>query len=251
MKFMIRSIIIDDEPSAISVLQNLLQKKCKDLVEVIGTSNSALQGKELIEQLSPDLVFLDIEMPGMNGIELLRSFNDPPFKVIFVTAYDSYAIEAFHLSAVDYILKPVEANELLSAIEKIRNDKEPNTFSARLHHLEELLSTEPRIGIALEDKIVFVNIANIVYCEANGSYTNIFLTVGKKMVASKPLCDFELQLMNHNFFRIHHSFLINIDQVKEFQRQNGGYVIMENGKQLEVSHRKRKDFLEAIHEIVI
>jgi len=254
---MIRTMIIDDEQTAVNVLAMLLKKKCRD-VEVIATSNSPLEGKKLIERLSPDLVFLDIEMPGMSGIDLLRSFTNPTFRVVFVTAHDAYAVEAFRLSAIDYLLKPVEGDDIVRTIQKIKKDieKDQNTFGAQLHHLEELLaknnsSSEAKIGIAMADKIVFVNITDIMYCEANGSYTNVFLQDGNKMVTSKSLSEFEWQLADHNFYRIHHSLLINLNRVKEFQRHDGGYVIMENGKRLEGSQRKRKDFLDAIHDIVI
>lgn len=253
---MIRTIIIDDEPIAINVLAMLLKKKCKDDVEVIATSNSPFEGKELIERLSPDLVFLDIEMPGMSGIDLLRSFSGPAFRVVFVTAFDAYAVEAFRLSAIDYLLKPVDADDITRVIQKIKKDIERNrnTIGLQLHHLEELLlhtSSEPKIGISMADKILFVNINDIIYCEAHGSYTNVCFHDGRKIVTSKSLCDFELQLADKKFFRIHHSSLINLNRVKEFQRHDGGYVVMENGEQLEVSQRKRHDFLEAIHDIVI
>jgi two-component system LytT family response regulator len=255
---MIRTVIIDDEPSAVNVLAMLLKKKCSDIVEIVATSYSPLEGKSLIEELSPDLVFLDIEMPGMSGIDLLRTFPNPGFRVIFVTAYDAYAVEAFRVSAIDYLLKPVEGDDLARAVDKIKKDMEKgsNTVGEQLHHLQELLmqnasSAEDRIGINMADKIVFVNIHDIMYCEANGSYTNVWLHDGKKMVASKPLCDFEEQLAGHKFLRIHHSSLINLNRVKEFQRHDGGYVIMEDGKRLEVSQRKRKDFLDSIYDIVV
>lgn len=255
---MIRTIIIDNEPSAVNVLDMLLKKKFKDEIEVIATSNSPFEGKKLIENLSPDLVFLDIEMPGMTGIDLLHSFTNPTFRVVFVTAYDAYAVEAFRLSAIDYLLKPVDGDDIIKAVQKIKKDidKNQNTIGVQLLHLEELLkqntsSSESKIGIGMADKIVFVNINDIMYCEASGSYTNVCFFDGKKIVTSKSLCDFELQLADHNFFRIHHSSLINLNRVKEFQRHDGGYVIMENGKRLEVSQRKHKDFLDAIHDIVV
>jgi len=255
---MIRTIIIDDEPSAVNVLSLLLKKKCKEDVEVVATTNSPVQGKSLIEQLKPDLVFLDIEMPGMTGVDLLRSFQNPDFRVIFVTAYDAYAVEAFRLSAVDYLLKPVEGADVEKAIRKIQNDitKNENLISSRLLQLEKILmhSAHPqdqKIGIGMSDKIIFLNIADIMYCEANGSYTYVCMTDGSRMVASKSLGDFEEQLSQHNFFRIHHSHLINLNQVKEFQRHDGGYVVMENNKRLEVSQRKRKDFLDAIDDMMV
>ena len=255
---MIRSIIIDDEPSAVNVLTLLLQKKCKDDVEIIATSNSPLEGKALIEKHKPDLVFLDIEMAGMTGIDLLRSFSNPSFRVIFVTAFDAYAVEAFRLSAMDYLLKPLEGEDVVRSVQKIKTDitKNQNLISIQLQSLEKILlhstvASQNKIGIGMADKIVFVNIPDIIYCEATGSYTNVYLYDGKKMVASKLLGEFESQLSNYKFFRIHHSYLINLNRIKEFQRHDGGYVIMENNKQLEVSQRKRKDFLDVIHNRIV
>jgi len=255
---MIRTIIVDDEPSAVNVLALLLKKRCKDDVEVVATSTSPFEGKALIEQHRPDLVFLDIEMPGMTGVDLLRSFNNPSFRVIFVTAFDAYAVEAFRLSAVDYLLKPVEGDDIVKAVNKIKNDivRNQNLLSTQLQQLEKILvhntsPVETKIGIGMADKIVFVSITDILYCEASGSYTNVYLLDGTKMIASKSLGDFELQLINNKFFRIHHSHLINLNKVKEFQRHDGGYVIMENNKQLEVSQRKRKDFLHAIDDLIV
>jgi two-component system LytT family response regulator len=255
---MIRTIIVDDEPSAVNVLALLLKKKCKDDAEVIATSTSPFEGKKLIEQHKPDLVFLDIEMPGMTGVDLLRSFVNPTFRVVFVTAFDAYAVEAFRLSAVDYLLKPVEGDDVVRSVMKIKNDivRNQNLISTQLQQLEKLLmhnsnTTDTKIGIGMSEKIVFVNIPDILYCEASGSYTHVYLQDGTKMVASKSLGDFEVQLSPNKFFRIHHSSLINLNRVKEFQRHDGGYVIMENGKQLEVSQRKQKDFLDAINDFVV
>jgi len=252
---MIRTIIIDDEPSAVNVLAMLLKKKCREDVDVIATSNSPLDGKALIEHHKPDLVFLDIEMPGMTGVDLLRSFSNPSFRVIFVTAFDTYAVEAFRLSVIDYLLKPLEGEDVMRAVQKIKNDinKNENPINTQLRQLERLLLqnsiiSESRIGIGMSDKIVFVNIPDILYCEATGSYTYVYMNDGKKMVASKLLGEFESQLSNYKFYRIHHSYLINLNRIKEFQRHDGGYVIMENNKQLEVSQRKRRDFLDAIQD---
>src|SRR5215470_3908881 len=138
---MIRTIIIDDEPSAVNVLAMLLQRKCKEDVEIVATSYSPFEGKKLIEEHKPDLVFLDIEMAGMTGIDLLRSFSDPTFRVIFVTAFDEYAVEAFRLSVIDYLLKPVEGEDIVRVIKKIKNDiyKNENTINSQLQHLEKLL----------------------------------------------------------------------------------------------------------------
>lgn len=255
---MIRAIIIDDEPLAIESLGLILKKKCKDDVQVIASSNSAHLGKSLIEEHQPDLVFLDVEMPGMSGIDLVRSFSNPAFHVVFITAYDAYAIEALRLSAIDYLLKPVEADDIVSVVAKIKTGirKNENLLSSQIQNLEKFfaqnsVSSESRIGIAMADKIVFINISDILYCDAQGVYTNIYLHDGNKLVASKPLGDFESQLSTHKFFRIHHSTLINLNHIKEFQRFNGGYVVMQNSAKLEVSHRKRKDFLDAIDGLIV
>ncbi len=255
---MIRAIIIDDEPLAIESLEIILKKKCRDDVQVIATSNSPQLGKSLIEKHQPDLVFLDIEMPGMSGIDLVRSFSNPAFQVVFITAFDEYAIKALRLSAIDYLLKPVEANDIVNLVTKVKTQikKKESLLGSQLLNLEKILSqsavsSEPRIGIAMADKIVFINISNILYCEASGVYTNIYLNDGKKIIASKPLGDFESQLSTQKFFRIHHSTLINLNHIKEFQRFNGGYVVMQNDIKLEVSHRKRKDFLDAIDDHVV
>ncbi len=255
---MIKAIIIDDENSAINVLSLLLRKKCKDDVEVIATTTSPVEGKALIEQHKPDLVFLDIEMPGMTGIDLVRSLHNPNFHVVFVTAYDAYAVEAFELSAIDYLLKPIGADKVERVINKIKENirKQQLSMNEQLQHLERIfkMNTNPnenKIGVGMADKIVFVNIPDILYCEAQGNYTNVILHDGRKIVASKTLGEFESQLLGKNFFRIHHSYLINMNRVKEFQRHEGGYVMLENNIKLEVSQRKRKDFLDAISNFVI
>jgi two-component system LytT family response regulator len=239
-------------------LSLLLKKNCRDDVQIIASTNSAHLGKTLIEEHRPDLVFLDIEMPGMSGIDLLRSFTEPDFHFVFITAFDAYAIEAFRLSAIDYLLKPVEADDIKRVIEKIKKDlrKRENTISTQLQNLEKLLqqnhsTAESKIGIGMADKIVFINLPEILYCEANGAYTNVYLKEGKKIVSSKSLGEFESQLSSQKFFRIHHSILINLNHVKEFQRFDGGYVMMDNNAKLEVSQRKRKDFLEAINEMIV
>lgn len=255
---MIRTIIIDDEPSAVSVLTTILQKYCQADIDLVATANTPEDGKLLIGQLNPDLVFMDVEMPGMTGMDLVRSFKDPTFRVVFVTAYDAYALEAFRVSAVDYLLKPIGSEDVIKVVQKIKNDvrNELGRLSLQIQNLDKLLNNHPdnsgqKIGIAMSDKIVFIHSGDIIYCEANGPYTYVFLTDGQKMVSSKALGEFESQLGGHHFFRIHHHYLINLNRVKEFQRNDGGYVIMDNNQKLEVSQRKRKDFLSMIQDKIV
>ena len=255
---MIRTIIIDDEPSAVSVLTTLLQKHCKDEIDLLATANTPEDGQVLIEQLRPDLVFMDVEMPGMTGVDLVKSFKNPSFRVVFVTAYDAYALEAFRVSAIDYLLKPIGSEDVIKVVQKIKADvrNELGKLAMQIQNLDKLLNhhadnSDQKIGIAMSDRIVFVNFSNIIYCEASGPYTHVYLSDGQKLVSSKALGEFEAQLSPNKFFRIHHHYLINLNKVKEFQRNDGGYVIMENGKELEVSQRKRKDFLDAIQDSVV
>jgi len=255
---MIRTIIIDDEPSAVSVLTTLLMRYCKEDIELLATAFSPEEGKQLIESLHPDLVFLDVEMPGMTGVDMLKSLKEPEFRVVFVTAHDGYALQAFRVNAVDYLLKPVGLEDLVKVIQKVKTDirNELTKLTNHLQYLEKILTSHPakshqKIGIAMSDKIVFVNFSDIVYCEASGPYTYVFLTSGQKLISSKALGEFEAQLSGSRFFRIHHHYVINLNKVREFQRNDGGYVIMENGKELEVSQRKRKDFLDVIQDRVV
>jgi two-component system LytT family response regulator len=255
---MIRTIIIDDEPSAINVLVLLLKKNWKEDVEVIATSDSPQEGKLLIELHKPHLLFLDIEMPGMSGIDLIRSIPNPDFHIVFVTAYDAYAIEAFDLCAIDYLLKPVGADKVARVIERIKKQTKEKKVSlnTQLQQLEGILKQTSfdngkKISLGMSDKIIFPNINDILYCEAKGPYTNVHLQDGKNIITSKSLGDFEEQLSTHNFFRIHHSYLINLNHVLEFQRHDGGYVIIDKNIRLEVSTRKRKEFLDTMNHFTL
>lgn len=247
---MIKTIIVDDEPTSVNVLSMLLQEECKHDVQVVATTNSPQVAKALIEKHKPDLLFLDIHMDGQTGIEFLQSFSEPSFHVVFVTAYDAYAIEAFRLNAIDYLLKPVEADDIVRVIQKVKNRqfKEDGT---QLQNLKQLLSDyaghDNKIAVAMAEKIVFIHPDDIIYCEAQGAYTTLYLQGEKPLLVSKNIGEFEIQLGHRKFFRIHNSIVINLNKIREFQKQDGGYVVMENGTKLAVSHRKRKDFLESIN----
>jgi len=254
---MIRTILIDDEPSAVNVLALLLKKYWKNEIEIVAKSNSPEEGISLIKKHKPDLVFLDIEMPNISGLDLLKSFSNPEFRVVFVTAHDTYAVEAFKLSAIDYLLKPVDSDDIMRTVMKIKNDisQNPNPLSQQISQLEKILyahqSSGAKIGISMADKVIFIQISDIIYCEASGSYTKVYLLDGTKLLSSKSIGSFDNILSYHKFFRIHHSFLINLDKIKEFHRHSGGVVIMVNKVQLEVSQRKHKDFLEVIDNYII
>jgi len=255
---MIKAIIIDDEQSAINVLSLLLDKFCSEDVKLLATSTMPQEAEGLIAEHQPDLVFLDVEMPGMSGIDLARTFQNPSFRIVFVTAYDAYAIEAFELSAIDYLLKPVGSDKILRVIHKIKEDLKKQGYAFQSHwslfenYLKQnAFSQDRKIGLGMADKIVFASISEILYFEAQGAYTRVVLTNGKMVLTSKPLGDYEDQLPSQHFFRIHHSYLININKVKEFQRTDGGMVVMDNNTRLEVSTRKKKDFLAMMNNFII
>ncbi|HEX6334854.1 MAG TPA: LytTR family DNA-binding domain-containing protein, partial [Flavisolibacter sp.] len=253
--FMIRTVIIDDEPSAVRLLQLVLETKCSRDIEIIAVSNDPFEGKLLLQELKPELVFLDVQMPGMTGIEIIRSLVNPSFQVVFVTAFDRYALDAFRVSAVDYLLKPLEEVEIMRAVDKVKQNIMRNAgISDRVEKLVKAYqppSLDENIGIAMADRIVFVRVNELTYCEAKGPYTTLYMDDGQKLVASRPLGDFEAQLSGRNFFRIHHSLLINLNKIREYQRNDGGYVLMRNNKKLEVSQRRRRDFLQAVSAIVV
>jgi two-component system LytT family response regulator len=254
---MIRTLIIDDEPAAVGVLEILLRDIPEGDVEIIGSCTDPRQGRDMIIERRPDLVFVDVEMPGMSGIELLRSIPDPQFGVVFVTAHDAYALEAFRLSAIDYLLKPIDRPAVGRAMTRIRSDylRREHRLAERLAQLEYQLahhpSERPKIAVSMSDRITFLPVADILYCEAQGAYTTIVMGDGNHCLASKSLGAFEVYLRPHGFFRIHHHALINLGRIKSFQRGDGGYVVMENDHRLIVASRRQRDFLRAISDRVI
>jgi len=245
---MIRTIIVDDEPSAVNVLALLLKKRCKDDVEVIATSTSPLEGKKLIEQHQPDLVFLDIEMPVMNGFVMLQQLSYKDFELIFVTAYDHYAIKAIRFSALDYLVKPVEIEELKNAVNRVAVNHSRKDRGLQLELLLDYLDKKRprRITIPTSDGLQFIDIENIVYLEASNNYTNVYLADQQKYLVTRTLKDFEQILPAETFLRIHHSTIINRDFIEKYIRGEGGQVMMSNGIVLDVSKRKKIEFLEAI-----
>ena len=248
---MIRAIIIDDEPKGREILKNLLTKNCHN-VEIIATANSADSGAEAIRKFRPDLIFLDIEMPGGNGFQLLEKTSDLDFDVIFTTAYSQYAIKAIRFSALDYLLKPVKPEELRDAVGKVEKKLSSQTTSRQ--NVDTLLSN---IKENLPKKVVIPNatgaenvlLDDIVQCSADGNYTNIFLKGGKKILVAKTLKDYEELFSDENFARIHHAHLVNLKHVKRYIKGEGGSVEMSDGSVLEVSRRKKAEFLEKLYSL--
>ncbi|HVX26234.1 MAG TPA: LytTR family DNA-binding domain-containing protein [Parafilimonas sp.] len=241
---MISTIIIDDEQHCINSLSTDLAKHCPH-VQIQATCNSAKEGIFAIKKFKPRLIFLDVEMPWMNGFEMLETFDHIDFCIIFTTAYDKFAAKAFRISAVDYLLKPIDINDLKIAVkkaeEKILASEGTVNIQNLLHNIKQP-SQQQKIAFPQREGYEFIAAENILYCHAEGAYTYIHLTGNKKFLVSKTLGDVEEMLPSDIFIRIHHSIVINLQHITNFIRSDGGYVVMNNGEKLMVS-KARKDAL--------
>ncbi len=246
--FMIRSIIVDDELKSRESLKILLTDFSSG-VEVVAMCETVEEALASVQKFKPDVVFLDIQMRRETGFDFLKALPEINFSVVFTTAHSEYAIKAFQFSAIDYLLKPVDINDLHRAIGKVKN-KSSSDFSPQLNLLLENLNSSQghikKIAIPSHDGIVFVKTKDLIYLEASGNYTNIFLKSGQKYLVSKSLKDYDQMLSEHNFYRIHHSYLINVDAVTKYVRGDGGYVVLNNEVTLDVSKRKKEGFLQKL-----
>jgi two-component system LytT family response regulator len=247
MSELIRSVIIDDEPGNIITLTEALKEYCP-LVRVEGSATNPVKGYELIQEINPGLVFLDIEMPYGNAFDLLDKLAPVSFEVIFVTAFNDYAIKAIRYAALDYILKPININELKEAVNKAIKRLEEKNINTRINSLLNNFKlqdqTSHKIGLPVVDGFRFEDINNIMYIQAEGNYTFVFIEGEKKELVTKSLKEFEDVLPATLFCRVHHSCIININFVKKYFKGRGGYVGMKDGTAIEVSARRKNDFFE-------
>jgi two-component system, LytTR family, response regulator len=230
----LKIVIIDDEPAAIAVIKGLVEMFCAD-VHIAGTATSAIEGVQAIEQHRPDVVLLDIDMPGGNGFNLLEAFQQRNFKVIFITASSEFAIKALRFKADDYLLKPVNPLELKQAFEKIRQESiKPN-------------AVPQKIALPEKNGYYYANIADIIHIEGDGSYVTIYLKNGSKKMVSKNIKSFDNMLTPHGFIRCHQSHLINLTEVNQLKRAEGIYLVMSNGNEVAVSRAKKDMVLQLLH----
>lgn len=241
----IRCIIIDDEEGNIINLAAILSAHCKQ-VEVVATAQSAQAGMDVIRQQSPDLVFLDIEMPHGTGFDLLEMLGEISFEVIFVTAYNQYAIKAIRFCALDYLLKPIHIPDLLGAVNRLekklldrRKDERMRLFAEHLQNPEKT----SRIALPMADEIRFAEIADIVRCEGDNNYTWFYFKQGARTLVSKTLREFEDLLSAYGFVRVHRSHLINTRCVQSYIKKDGGYLLMTDGAQIAISRNKKDEML--------
>lgn len=248
---MYKAIIVEDELHSRELLKNMVAMYCPE-VTVAAAASSVEEGVAAINTCKPDLVFLDIEMQTGTGFDLLLQFPQPFFEVIFTTAYDHYAIKAIKFSAVDYLLKPIDSDELKEAVDKLIKKKNNNIAPLALLSLMESLrkpSHAPQtITLSTSDGLEFILLADVIYVEANGAYSIFFLKGDRKIMVSKNLKEYELLLSDHHFMRIHNSHIVNINEVRRILRTDGGYAIMSNGAQLIISPKKKDDFLKVLAE---
>jgi len=242
---MMRTIVVDDEKAAINSLVWELQKfpKAISVIETFTSAKDALSG---INYLKPDCVFLDIEMPEMNGFTLLKRLSYRNFAVVITTAYNQYALQAIKESAVDYLLKPVDGDDikiLMDKLKKVNIDKNLHyQFKETLDALSKT-SAKQKVPIPVSGKILFIRPDEILYCESDGNYSKIYLDSSKQLHVSKKLKDLEELLDDATFYRVHNSFLIHMLKVEEYLRTDG-YIILNNGKKIPVSRMKKEDFLK-------
>ncbi len=244
---MTKALIIDDEAKARQGLRLVIEKYCPE-IELIGLCESPEVGLEKIASLHPDLVFLDVQMPNMSGFDLLDNVPEINFEVIFVTAYDKYAIKAIRFSALDYLLKPIDVDDLISAVKRIyqkQGDKNAN-YQSLLSNVNSESRKLKRLAIPSENEIIMQPTENIIYCQADSSYTTLYIEGGKKIIVAKTLKEFEYMLPETDFCRIHHSTLVNMAHVVKYIKGEGGYIIVSNNTHLNVSRRKKENFISLL-----
>lgn len=249
---MMKALIVDDAPQVRKLLKLMLHEVAKDL-KLVGEAEDLEQAVALIRSEKPDLVFLDIEMPGKSGLQLMDELQEAgtDFHIVFITAYSQYAIQAFRLSAVDYLIKPVKEKELLEAIEKVRNQTELKRTSQQLKLLADNLKIQMNKAIAIPVNYgnEYINAHEIEYLEADNTYVNLFFVNGERKLVSKHLKYFENLLCNFEvFIKVHRSYIINKNHIKAFRKEDRGIIVMNSGKQISLSRSHRQSFLENLYK---
>lgn len=249
---MLRAIIVEDELRSRETLKGLLNLYCKN-VEIIGEAENVKEGISIIEDLKPDVVFLDIQMPDGSGFKLLESTREIDFDVIFTTAYDQFAIKAIKFSALDYLLKPIFPDDLIKAVKKAEDKKEGQNQKVNvdvlLENINKPAKDAPKIVLSTSDEINVVKVDDIVRCESDNYYTFFYFKGGDRLLVSKTLKEHEELLKEHNFIRPHKSHLINVMFIKSYLKQDGGYILLSDGSKVPVSRRKKEMIIEIISNL--
>jgi two-component system LytT family response regulator len=247
---MIKAIIIDDIEQARITFKKDLEAYAAD-VEVIAEAGGVVEGAKLLKRMQPDILFLDIQMQDGSGFDLLDVLPEINFKIVFITASDAHAIKAFRYAAIDYLLKPIDPDELVSALEKYRLQHLNENAKYRLLNdsLKNHSRPHERLALHSQDKINIVNITDILRCESNVNYTCFYFSGGKKMLVTKTLKEFEDLLSDQGFYRVHQSHLVNTKYIREYIKTEGGHLIMNDGAMVPVSTRKRPEVMKMLEEL--
>ncbi|MGC4234026.1 MAG: LytTR family DNA-binding domain-containing protein [Niabella sp.] len=251
----IKAIIIDDEENAASRLKDLADKHLDKLVTVLGCYHTVETGIQAIQLLQPQLVFLDVQIHDKTGFDLLNEVPVKNFQVIFVTAFEKYAVQAFRFSAIDYLLKPVDVDDLKEAVKKAANKKPGDNVAshlrALLENVEQLKQYTPpkKIVVPTISGFELLPVIDILRCQSNVNYTSIFMQGGQKLVVAKTLKEFEEMLSEYNFLRVHASHLVNLAYVKSYQKGKGGAVILTDGTEIEVSKARKEDLIRYFNQL--
>ncbi|HWB24186.1 MAG TPA: LytTR family DNA-binding domain-containing protein [Chitinophagaceae bacterium] len=251
MNNLVRTIIIDDENKGRNVLMEMIARYCTD-VEVVATAPDGAAGIKAIKQYAPDCILLDIQMPRMDGFAMLDQLEDAHGEIIFVTAHNEYAIKAFKYAAFDYLLKPVDPKDLVEVFERLRRRIKQPGNNKRMHLLKSIIHqpnvAPAKITISSAEGITIVNIADIIYLQAEGPYTFFFMGSGEKLVASVNLQKYEELLGDQLFFRTHHSYLVNLNHIRKYNKTENS-ILLSNGHTVDVSKRKKEEFLQVLSEL--
>lgn len=244
----IKAILIDDELSSLQNLQQKITEFCPD-VNVVAATQKPEEAIQLINRLKPDVIFLDIEMPRMNGFRMLDELEATDFEIIFTTAYNHYAIDAIRISAFDYLMKPIAISDLQKAVQRLLDTRQIQTkekIEILKTSLQDKKSQEDKIAIPTSEGIEFIPIKSILHIESSSNYSKIYLNGSKVLTVTKLLKDFEDMLLPYRFYRIHHSHLINLNYIQKYLKADGGQVLMQDGTLIDVSRRKKDEFLKLI-----
>ena len=245
---MLKAIIIDDEPYCCEILAAMLASDCPD-VEVVSICSNASQGLAAIRQLSPDLVFLDVEMPRMNGFEMLEQLPAINFHLIFTTSYDQYALKAIRFSAIDYLLKPIDREELKKAVEKVKERIHvpiPQQLEILMQKLRQPSSPVNKIALPTMEGLQMIPIETIISCESDDNYTRLQLKSNKKIVVTRSLKEMEEILEQHSFIRVHRYYIVNLNEIEKYIKGDGGYLVMSDGSSIDVAKNKKELLLKKL-----
>ncbi len=243
------ALIVDDEAFVRVALKEMLKMHCED-IEIIEEAGSITDGRQALEKTTPDIVFLDIRLSDGKGFDLLKGLNDIPFKVIFITAYEEYAITAFKFSAIDYLLKPIDVDELITAVEKAKvSIEKENTKLLMEAFLKNQESNQKKIALKTAEAIHLIDVKDIIRCNSDGNYTNFIIKDNKALLVSKTLKEFEELLSPYHFVRIHQSHLINLDYIEKYDKRSGGFVVLKDRSEIPVSTRKKEELLRLFESL--